>query len=240
MNYLSKDLSVQSQRRFRNLLLNGLLFFLIPSMGGHACLISAARAGMPQQVSSTNAEKKTILFLGDSLTEGYGVAKEEAFPEIVGRLLNERGLKVKIVNGGISGSVSAEADRRLNWFLKIKPDFMVLALGGNDALKGTSVKVIKSNLARAIDLAHTNGIRVLLCGIKVYSNLGQDYEKELSQMFLELSREKKVPLMPFLLVDVALKKELNQADMKHPNSKGHAVIGRNLAKELEKQLEKRP
>jgi len=178
----------------------------------------------------------TVIFIGDSLTEGYGVRKEEAYPELVAKLLSLKKYTLRVVNGAISGSRSADADRRLRWFLKQKPQILVLALGANDALKGTPVEVIKKNLAAVIDLARDNKIRVLLCGIKVFGNLGEDYNRAIEKMFSALAREKKVAFYPFLLEGVALDKKLNQVDGKHPNAKGHEVIARQVARELEKLL----
>ncbi|MEK7356168.1 MAG: GDSL-type esterase/lipase family protein, partial [Bdellovibrionota bacterium] len=96
--------------------------------------------------SSRAASPKTIVFIGDSITDGYGVTKEEAYPTKVGELLKSKGHDVKVINGGTSGSVTAEADRRVRWFLRAKPEVVVLALGGNDGLKGTPVSVIEQNL----------------------------------------------------------------------------------------------
>jgi acyl-CoA thioesterase-1 len=203
--------------------------------------VSFAAIGVPNQkddkVTPQEVTKpKILLFIGDSLTEGFGVKKEEAFPEIAGKVLTGEGHAVKVVNGGISGSVSADADRRLKWFLKTKPDILILALGSNDALKGTPPDVIKKNLASVIDIANANGIKVLLVGAKVFANFGDSYNTSLDKMYASLAREKKVAYMPFLLKSVALKPELNQSDMKHPNSKGHELVGKDVAHELEKLL----
>jgi acyl-CoA thioesterase-1 len=181
------------------------------------------------------------LFIGDSLTDGYGVKKEEAFPSRVGEILNAsqrlHGRTVKIINAGISGSLSADADRRLLWHLKAKPDVMVLELGANDGLKGTPPPVIKKNLAAVIDLATAHHVKVLLAGMRVFSNFGDAYTREFEKIYFDLAKEKKVAFLPFLLEGVALKKELNQADGKHPNAEGHKVIAQNVAKALEKVLE---
>ncbi len=182
------------------------------------------------------SSERVILFIGDSITAGYGVKKEEAFPERVGEILTAKGHKVKIINGGISGSVTAEADKRVRWFLKTKPEILVLALGANDGLKGTPVEVVKKNLAQAIDLAKENKVKVLLAGMRVFENLGADYTRAFQQVFKELAQEKKVAFMPFLLEGVALDKGLNQSDGKHPNAKGNEVIAKNVARELEKLL----
>lgn len=204
-----------------------------------AFFCSNARAASPQLVKKgPSVQSRSVLFIGDSLTEGYGVKKEQAFPEVAGRILREHSYNTRIINGGISGSVSADSDRRLSWFLKmkLKPDVLVLALGGNDALKGTPVEVIKRNLGKAIDLAKGNGLQVLLCGIQIYANFGPEYAQNLQRVYQELAHEKKVALMPFLLEGVALKKDLNQSDMKHPNALGHEIVGKNVARELEKIL----
>lgn len=182
------------------------------------------------------ADEKTLVFIGDSLTEGYGVEQSEAYPEVVRKLLTARGHKVRVINGGISGSVTADADKRVRWYLKTKPDILILALGANDGLKGTPPETVKKNLAAAIDLAKANGIKVLLCGMRIFTNFGADYTKNFEKIYSELAKEKNVALLPFLLDGVALKKELNQSDGKHPNAEGHKIIGETVARELEKLL----
>ena len=175
---------------------------------------------------------QTVLFIGDSLTAGYGVRKDEAFPALIEKELSRSSTPIKAINAGISGSVSAEADRRLKWQLKNKPSILVLALGANDALKGTPIPVIKKNLTAVIDLAQKNGVKVLLVGIKIFANFGADYASELEAMYKSLAKEKNVAFLPFLLEDVALKKELNQPDGKHPNAKGHEVVAKTVLKQL--------
>lgn len=180
--------------------------------------------------------EQVIVFIGDSLTQGYGVRQEEAYPELVGKMLREKGRNVKIINGGISGSVTAEADARVRWYLRAKPTVIVLALGANDGMKGTPPSVIETNLSKAIDLAQQNGIKVLLSGIKMFTNLGTDYVRKFDAIYPRLARQKKVPLIPFLLEDVALQKDLNQSDMRHPNAKGHQVIATRVTAKLEEIL----
>ena len=192
--------------------------------------------GLSSKTLATTPPEHVILFVGDSLTAGYGVKKEEGFPERAGEILKAHGKTVKIINGGISGSVSADADKRVKWFLKAKPEILVLALGANDGLKGTPPQVIKKNLALAIDVAKSGNVKVVLAGIRVFENLGADYTKAFAQIFPALAKEKGVTLFPFLLEGVALQKDLNQSDGKHPNAKGHEVIAKNIAAELEKML----
>jgi acyl-CoA thioesterase-1 len=181
-----------------------------------------------------------IVFVGDSLTEGYGVRKEEAYPSLVEKLLNgntrDNARRVKTINGSISGSVTAEADRRVKWSLKSKPDILVLALGANDSMKGTPPKVIKANLAKAIDEAKAGDVKVVLAGMKVFSSMGTEYGREFEKIYSDLAREKKITLIPFLLEGVAMEWTLNQADRKHPNAKGHEKIARTVARALEPLL----
>lgn len=179
---------------------------------------------------------KTIVFVGDSITEGYGVKQEQAFPAIAGEILKKKGHDVKIVNGGISGSVSADADARVKWFLKLKPDILVLELGGNDALKGTPASQIEKNLDQALKVAVGAKLKVLLLGMRIYTNFGPDYTKQFAELFPRLAKAHKTALIPFLLEDVALKKDLMQSDQKHPNVPGHAKVAERVATELEKLL----
>jgi acyl-CoA thioesterase-1 len=197
---------------------------------------AAESAAVTRRTTTSPSGTKTILFIGDSIGEGYGVRKEEAFPEQVGTLLKAQGHDVKIINGSLSGSVSAAVDHRLNWYLKAKPDIFVLELGGNDALKGTPVNVIKANLAKAIELAQANKITVVLAGIKVFENYGKVYTEEFEKMYRDLAKEKKVTLIPFILEGVALDKNLNQADGKHPNARGHAIVAKTVVKYVEPLL----
>jgi acyl-CoA thioesterase-1 len=140
-----------------------------------------------------------IVFIGDSLTQGYGVRAEEAYPELVGKQLRERGYAVKIINGGISGSVTAEADRRLRWYLKAKPQIVVIALGANDGMKGTPPDVIEKNLVKVIELAKQNHIEVVLAGLKMFTNLGESYLRKYESIFPRLARNMKVELIPFFI-----------------------------------------
>lgn len=192
----------------------------------------SAHAETPSQSGTAVRPAATIVFIGDSLTQGYGVRAEEAFPERIGVRLREKGFNARVINGGISGSLTAEADRRMRWYLRAKPDIVVLALGANDGLKGTAPQVIEENLRSAIRLAKASGIKVLLVGLKMLTNLGPGYVHEFEAVFPRLARAEAVPLIPFLLEGVALKKEFNTADHRHPNAKGHAIIAETVMRGL--------
>jgi acyl-CoA thioesterase-1 len=183
---------------------------------------------------STFAE--TILFLGDSLTEGYRLAKEEAYPALIEKKLKKEHEDIKVINGGVSGATSASGMKRLDWYLKAKPDIMVLALGANDGLRGLKVKDTEKNLSSVIEKAHNRGIKVILAGMKMPTNYGEPYRSHFEEMFPKLAKKYKIKLIPFLLEDVAIKKELNLSDGIHPNAKGHEVMARTVLKVLESEL----
>ena len=175
----------------------------------------------------------TIVFLGDSLTEGYGIEKTEAFPYLFEQALKAKGYKdIKVVNAGISGSTSASALSRLKWYLRIKPTIVVLALGANDGLRGLDPQAMKKNLATAIKLAQERNILVVLAGIKVPPNYGIQYTEEFEAVYPQLAEEFKIPFIPFLLDGVAARPEMNLPDGIHPNSKGHQIIARHVLENL--------
>lgn len=178
-----------------------------------------------------------VLILGDSITEGYGVAKDDAYPSILQQQLKTDGFpQTQIINAGISGSTSSSALSRLKWSLKGKPDILVLALGGNDGLRGLKPDEMKKNLKSVIDMAKQNGVRVLLAGMKAPPNLGQTYTHAFEKVFTDLAKEEKVPLIPFLLDGVAGESTLNQSDGIHPNEKGHQMVAKNVKGYLEPML----
>jgi len=182
---------------------------------------------------AANAELH-VLFMGDSLTEGYGVTREKAFPSIVKDKLEAGAIDfpVKITNGSISGSTSANAPSRLKWFLKSKPDVLILALGANDGLRGIDVNSSSDNLAQTIKMAKDNKIRVVLTGMIMPPNYGKDYREKFESMYSKLKEKFGLDFIPFLLEGVAGKKELNQADGIHPNEAGHSVMADNVLKVL--------
>lgn len=181
--------------------------------------------------------KPRIVCLGDSLTEGYSLAPEQAWPHLVEKMLRNTGWpEARVVNAGISGSTSASAVARLKWQLKNPPDVLVLALGANDGLRGIAPAETKKNLAAAIDLARANGVTVLLAGMRMPPNYGTDYTKGFEATFTSLAAEKNVAFVPFLLDGVAADPALNLPDGIHPNAAGYEVIARTVASHLKPLL----
>jgi acyl-CoA thioesterase-1 len=186
--------------------------------------------------SASAKEPIKIVALGDSLTEGYGIEKQDAYPALLEKALKKKGHNVKVYNAGISGSTTASAPKRLKWFLKLKPQIIFLALGANDGLRGVPIESTRKNLKTTIEMAKKENIKVLLAGMMLPTNYGEKYRKSFQKLFPSLAKETGVQLMPFLLKDVATKKELNLADGIHPNEEGHKVMLKNILPEIEKLL----
>jgi len=178
---------------------------------------------------ATSLQAKTVLFIGDSLTEGYGIDSEKSYPSLIQKELGE---KVSIINGSVSGSTTASGLSRLRWFLKSKPEVLVLALGANDGLRGIDLEKSKINLEKIIDMAKENKIKVILAGMMLPPNYGANYTKEFKNMFENLAKYKKVVFIPFLLKGVAAEPEYNLEDGIHPNEKGHEKMKDTVLKYL--------
>lgn len=179
---------------------------------------------------------KTVLVMGDSLTEGYHLAKEEAYPFLLEADLRKTHPDLKIINGGISGSTTASAMKRLDWYLKARPEIMLLALGANDGLRGMKVEETRKNLEKVIRKARDRGITVVLGGMKLPPNYGKAYTDSFNAIFPALAREHKLLFIPFILEGVAGNPKLNLPDGIHPNPEGHKVIARTVKKFLEPLL----
>jgi acyl-CoA thioesterase-1 len=180
---------------------------------------------------------KTILFLGDSLTEGYGLNKEEAYPSLVQKLIKkELDQEVQIINAGVSGSTTSDGIARMKWYLRKNPDIVFIALGANDGLRGLDLNQSQNNLEKIINMALSTKAKVLLSGMLIPPNYGQKYTQEFKKMYLNLSEKHKLRMMPFLLESVAGKKEYNQSDGIHPNEKGHEVIAKDVFEFIKEDL----
>lgn len=172
--------------------------------------------------------KQVVLFLGDSLTEGYGIDESESYASLLASKWQQQGKSIKVLNGSVSGSTSASALSRLRWFERARPTHLVLALGANDGLRGLEIAQTKQHLSESIDWALERDIQVLLVGMMMPPNYGQEYTQSFEKMFVELAQEKEVSLLPFLLEGVAGQESKNLADGIHPNAKGHRVMKRNV------------
>lgn len=161
-----------------------------------------------------------IVFLGDSLTAGYGLPASQAYPSLVQQRLRDAGLAAEVVNAGVSGDTSAGGLRRLDWSLDGDVKVLVVALGGNDALRGLSTDELRRNLAAIIERARRRSVTVVLAGMEAPPNLGTTYTSAFRQVYRDLAAEYRLALIPFLLQGVAGNAALNQADGIHPNAAG--------------------
>jgi acyl-CoA thioesterase I len=188
-------------------------------------------AGLCLMIGATlaAAHVPVILDFGDSLTAGYGLAPEQAFPARLELALRRQGIEVRVVNGGVSGDTTAGGLVRLDWALADKPDFVILALGENDALRGIDPATVRDNLDKMIRKIEATGARVLLIGMLAPPNWGAEYKSAFDRIFPELAKVHDVQLYPFFLEGVAMNPELNQPDGLHPNERGVAVLVDRLA-----------
>lgn len=187
-------------------------------------------------ISSFTFAKEKIVFIGDSLTAGYGVEKEYAYPSLVQKILDENGHDWEVINGGISGSTTASGLSRMKWFLKTKMKIVVLALGANDGLRGIKVEESEKNLAKTIEFAQENNVKVILAGVQIPPNYGKEYTESFKNIFPKLAKKYQLPMIPFIIEGVAGKRELNISDGIHPNKEGHEIISKTVYKHIKEFL----
>jgi acyl-CoA thioesterase-1 len=188
----------------------------------------------PQPTAST----ARIVFLGDSLTAGLGLPREQAVPALIQERLLAEGFRYDVVNAGVSGDTSAGGLSRLDWSIEGDVAVLVLELGANDGLRGLPVVQLKSNLNEIITRARQRGITVVLTGMEAPPNYGAAYTAEFRQVFLDLAEAHDVVFVPFFLEGVAGIASLNNADGIHPNAEGAKIIAQHLWGVLEPLLEK--
>lgn len=179
--------------------------------------------------------QKTILFFGDSLTAGYGLSPEEAFPALVERSLNKKGKPVKVVNAGLSGETSAGGLSRIDWVLRQPVDIFILELGANDGLRGLPLDQTRKNLQAIIDKVKAKypKTKIVVTGMMVPPNIGKEYVADFQRIFPELAKKNSAALIPFLLLNVAGNEKLNLPDGIHPNPDGHKIVAENVMKIVE-------
>ena len=184
--------------------------------------------------------EKTVIFFGDSLTAGYGLADPaaEAYPALIQTQIARAGLPWRVVNAGLSGETSSDGLRRVSWILRQPMDVFVLALGANDGLRGLSPDLLESNLHAIIAKVRATdpGAKIILAGMRMPPSLGADYVERFAAVFPAVAREEKVGLIPFLLENVGGHAELNQADGIHPNAAGAEVVAATVWQALQPLL----
>ncbi|MFN2565559.1 MAG: arylesterase [Gemmatimonadaceae bacterium] len=186
-------------------------------------------------------DRRTILFVGTSLTAGFGLEPDSAFPQMIDRKLDSLRLPYDAVNAGVSGETSAGLLRRIDWLLRAPFDVVVLETGANDGLRGTPVATVRANVQRIVDRikAARPDAAILLVQMEALPNFGEQYTSEFRRLFPELARRNGLVLLPFLLEGVAGHRELNQADGIHPNLAGERIVAENMWRALRPVLERR-
>lgn len=185
-------------------------------------------------------EQKTILFFGNSITAGYQLDMEEAFPAIIQGRLDSLGYNYQVVNAGLSGETTAAGKNRIEWVLNTVPDIFVLELGANDGLRGLALDESKKNLQQIIDAvkAANPGVQIVLAGMQVPPNLGQTYTETFQRLFPDLAEKNQAILIPFILEGVAGNPVLNLEDGIHPTPEGHQILAETVWEYLAPLLEK--
>lgn len=205
-----------------------------PAAVQHAQIDAAAEA------AAIPAERPTIVFLGTSLTAGYGLLESEAYPALIETRLAAAGLDYRVVNAGVSGDTSAGGLRRLDWLLRLPVAVLVVELGANDMLRGQAVEALESNLSAIFERtrsAHPN-VHFLVEGMRAAPNLGRQYGEAFDAVYPRLAERFDAALVPFLLEDVVARPDLNQADGIHPTAEGHALIAERVWQALDPLLQK--
>ncbi|HEY3042428.1 MAG TPA: arylesterase [Vicinamibacterales bacterium] len=194
---------------------------------------TGSRPSIANDAAAANQGDPRIVVLGDSLTAGLGLRAEDAYPAVLQRRLDAEGLKYHVINAGNSGDTSAAGLSRLDWALDGNVRILIVALGGNDALRGLPIPQLKSNLARIIERAQARGVSVVLAGMEAPPNWGDEYTTAFHEVYPTLAKEYRVALVPFLLEGVAGIDRLNQRDGIHPTAEGDRMVADTVWKVLQ-------
>lgn len=179
-----------------------------------------------------------IVFLGDSLTSGYTLGADKAYPALIQEKIDAEGLPYKVINSGISGDTTAGGLRRIDWLLRQPVSIMVIALGANDGLRGLPVIEAENNLGAMIEKVREKspGTKVLLAGMVLPENMGSAYKSSFDALYARVAKKYDVPLLPFILEGVAADPNLNLPDLLHPNEQGQQIMAENMWRFMEPHL----
>ena len=214
------------------------LYFHLSVVGLLTMLSCGLFASTTKADLRASPEPSVVVCLGDSLTAGYGLDQAQAYPALLQKRIDDLGWKFKVVNAGLSGDTTAGGLRRLDWVLKRRIDVLILALGGNDALRGIPLETTRQNLDQILirTRAKNPDTQLILAGMLIPPNWGREYFNGFRAIFPELAKKHKAGLIPFLLEGVGGKPNLNFPDGIHPTAEGHRVVAANVWKVLEPVL----
>ncbi|GAB3585826.1 arylesterase [Hymenobacter daeguensis] len=221
--------------RFVPFALAGLLALALPACNSNSSTETAkapAAAATPTATAKpgTATGKKRLLFFGNSLTAGYGVEPDQAFPALIGDKIDSLKLGYEVINAGLSGETTAGGRSRVGWILRQPVDVFVLELGGNDGLRGLPLTATRENLQGIIDTVRRRspGAQIVLAGMQIPPNMGQAYASEFKAIYQDIATKNHLVLIPFLLEGVGGHPDLNQADGIHPTPTGHRMVARTV------------
>jgi len=203
----------------------------LKQVGLIVCLLIGLTAAAP--------EPKNILFLGDSITAGYGLEPSQAYPALIQEKIDAKKWPFRTVNAGQSGDTSAGGLNRMDWLLRSRVDVLVLELGVNDGLRGLPPETTRQNLQAIIERTRKKypQVKIILAGMKLPPNMGADYTKKFATIYPELAKKNDALLIPFVLENVGGIRELNFPDGIHPTAKGHEIVAANVWKVVEPVLQ---
>lgn len=185
----------------------------------------------PPPANAEESDEALVLVLGNSIAAGYGLGEEQAFPALLQEKIDSLGWSARVVNAGVSGETTAGGRNRIDWLLnQYHVDILLIELGGNDGLRGIDPEATKRNLQQIIDKTQARypEARIVLAGMQIPPNLGQDYTERFRRIYSEIAEEKEVELIPFLLEGVGGVPRLNQGDGIHPTAEGQRVVTENV------------
>ena len=212
------------------------LFLFLPFLGCDENRGSIGKKKEKTQVSShqtdpifkPSRELRTIVAFGDSLTAGLGVENSQTYPSILQEKLQKKGYPYRVINAGVSGETTSGGLRRVEWVLRNKPEIIILELGVNDGFRGLDLRLIHQNLAEMIEKFHQARVKIILAGMELPRNYGQDYTESFKKIYQDLSKKYHLLLVQFFLEGVAMQKDLNQSDGIHPTGEGYKVVVENI------------
>ena len=213
-----------------HLLLVALLGLAFSACNSSPAVEKSAAPATPAAPAARITATKRLLFFGNSLTAGFGVEPEEAFPGLIGQKIDSLQLPYEVVNAGLSGETTAGGRSRVGWILRQPVDVFVLELGGNDGLRGLPLADTRRNLQGIIDTVRRRspGAQIVLAGMQIPPNLGPAYANEFKAIYQEIATKNHLALIPFLLQGVGGDRSLNQADGIHPTPAGHRIVARTV------------
>ena len=191
-------------------------------------VLAACQDNQKPAAAESAAPEITIVAMGDSLTAGYGLPEEEAYPAKLERRLRQEGYNCRVVNAGVSGETTSDALSRLDWVLSMNPDIVIFESGANDGLRGINPRVPRENIDKILTRLHEKGVVVVLAGMKMVVSLGPTYVADFNAIYPDLAKKHGVLFMPFFLDGVAAKPKLNQDDGIHPRAAGYDIIVENI------------